>query len=274
MFHIKGFRPIGKGIADFGIVAGWFAQFNRYELVGLTNLAGVQEFIEMSMATRVPMVLELTKAFADQRAEEAGRQDERMQSKALAKYAAFINGMQSQLTDDLLAMYDEPLTERILQYTEETAEYLNSPQRKGLKEGKLKLLQSRFIVKTIELRDVEDTSDLGRLASEAAAAIQAEPLEPAGEEPADVAQVPDYVMPEQPSSSRPPRNAPVRRLADEDEGPQHASKKKPAPKRAADDEADPPNINPRTKKPYVRGGPYKLPKTPGAAPIARAVCSV
>ena len=81
-------------------------------------------------------------------------------------------------------------------------------------------------------------------------------------------------MLEQPSSSRPPRNAPVRRLADEDEGPQHASKKKPATKRAADDEADPPNINPRTKKPYVRGGPDKLPKTPGAAPIARTVRQV
>ena len=85
--------------------------------------------------------------------------------------------------------------------------------------------------------------------------------------------MPDLVEMEQPSSWRRARNViTVRRLADEDEGPQHASKKKAGKRAVREEDDEVPVINPRTKKPYVRGGPYKLPKTPTAAgPIARTV---
>ena len=185
--------------------------------------------------------------------------------------------MQAQLTEELMALYDEPLSVRIQQFSEETEEssasYLNSPQRKELKEGKLRLQQSRFIVKTVELLDKEDAVDVGQLASEAAAAIEAEPLDPVEEEPEAAAEMPDLVEMEQPCSWRRGRNViTVRRLADEDEGPQHASKKKAGKRAVREEDDEAPVINPRTKKPYVRGGPYKLPKTLAAAgPIARTV---
>ena len=274
MAHIKGFRPIGKSVTEIGTVSPWFAQFNRYKQVDLNHLASVSDFINMSLATRVPMILEVTRSVATQLAADAGRQDERMQSKTLAKYEAFINGMQAQLTDELLALYDEPLSARIQQYSEETEEssasYLNSPQRRELKEGKLRLLQSRFIVKTVELLDKEDAVDVGQLAFDAAAAIEAEPLSPVEEEPEAAAEVPDLVRLEPPRRAR--NVITIRRLADEDEGPQHASKKKAGRRAVREEDDEAPFINPRTKKPYVRGGPNKLPKTPAAAgPIARTV---
>ena len=139
----------------------------------------------MSLVARVPKIPEVALDTARKLAEDAGRQDSHMESKALAKYQAYINGMQARLTDDLCAFYEEPLSERIVQYSEETDESsayrLNSPQRRALKAGKVKLLQSRFIVKTVELFDQETADELSQRAGDVATAIVNEPLESVAE---------------------------------------------------------------------------------------------
>ena len=143
--NIKSFRPIDKrDVQEVGQVTPWFAQFNRFKQIGLTYMVDIQEYISMSLVARVHKILEVALDTARKLAEDVGRQDSHMESKALAKYQAYINGMQARLTDDICAFYEEPLSERIIQYSEETDESsayrLNSPQRRALKAGKVKLL--------------------------------------------------------------------------------------------------------------------------------------
>ena len=280
---IKSFRPISNDVNEIGQVLPWMAQFNRYKVLGLTNIDQVREYIDISLVNKLPLVYNVAKKCVEAIAEEAGRQDPRMKDVTLSKHLAFLNGVHSGLTEELMSLYDEPLESRLLTYSENkdaegqcSSQLLASPDRAKIKNGNAKLLQSRLVKQTIRVEEPPPA----REGSEASHVNLEEILEeaaPAGDQPQGA---PDELGKKPVEKSAPPPRSSVRnvirvsRFDDMDEGPQLAKSEKRGKKRAEREapqafEQEKP-INPRTGKPYVRGGPYSRTKESAAARNAQA----